>query len=411
MSTLTERLRGIIGGSSRSAPEPGVPQPDLPRPEAIESVLGGVWHEAHGRCLVVEHRREASSAYGHQTVGDMGARLRDASAEAALVAGGATGPFVFFDLETTGLSGGAGTYAFLVGCGWFDDDGAFVTRQFMLARAGDERSLLMTVAAELSRAGALVTFNGKSFDAPLIETRYLFHRLDWTGRRLPHLDVLHPARRLWRRESGALDAPSPCSLVSLERQVLGVTRAGDVPGFEIPERYFRFVRSGDAAPLAAVLAHNRLDLLSLGGLTARLLHLLRVGPAAARDAQETLALGRLYARAGMETQALAAYDEAAGKASGRCRVESLRALALALRRARRFDESAAAWGRLVATPGCPRDIAREGNEALAIHHEHRVRDLRMARAFALSSLDETRSGWNEAVRHRVSRIERKIGLA
>ena len=88
---------------------------------------------------------------------------------------------MFFDLETTGLSGGAGTLAFLVGCGWFDDDGGFVTRQFLLARHADERALLEAVAAELARAGALVSFNGKSFDAPLLETRYLFHRLDWSA--------------------------------------------------------------------------------------------------------------------------------------------------------------------------------------------------------------------------------------
>src|SRR5207344_2229183 len=86
----------------------------------------------------------------------------------------------------------------LVGCAWFDDDGSFVTRQFLLVRHADERLLLEAVAAELGRAGALVSFNGKSFDAPLLEGRYLFHRLPWSGRAMPHVDVLHPARRFWR---------------------------------------------------------------------------------------------------------------------------------------------------------------------------------------------------------------------
>ena len=116
---------------------------------------------------------------------------------------------MFFDLETTGLSGGAGTLAFLVGCGWFEDDGAFVTRQFLLARHADERMLLEAVAAELARAGALVSFNGKSFDAPLLESRYLFHRLPWSGREMPHVDVLHPARRFWKRKEHTLSTRAP----------------------------------------------------------------------------------------------------------------------------------------------------------------------------------------------------------
>ncbi len=117
---------------------------------------------------------------------------------------------------------------------------------------------------ELARAGALVSFNGKSFDAPLLEGRYLFHRMAWSGRDLPHLDVLHPARRFWkprngspgglRRDDGELLTQGfrseGCSLQSLERQLVGLRRRGDVPGFEIPARYFQFVRSGDARAAA-----------------------------------------------------------------------------------------------------------------------------------------------------------------
>src|SRR6185436_1289407 len=123
-------------------------------------------------------------------------------------------------------------------------DGSFATRQYMLARFADERTLLSLVADDLSRAGALVSFNGRSFDAPLIETRYLYHRLDWAGAALPHLDMLHVARRFWKRpEVGSTSGPpapgsseSGCSLVALERQLIGHRRHGDVPGFEIPQR-------------------------------------------------------------------------------------------------------------------------------------------------------------------------------
>jgi uncharacterized protein len=263
------------------------------------------------------------------------------------------------------------------------------------------------VAGELARAGALVSFNGKSFDAPVLETRYLYHRLPWAGDRLPHVDVLHPARRFWRDEQEM----ASCSLVSLERQILGARRIGDVPGIEIPARYFQFVRSGDARPLAAVLEHNRLDLLSLAGLTARLLHLVRRGPDAAKDAREALALGRVYARAGLDARAREAFQQAVDRASanGAIRIDSLRLLALAWRRARQHEQAASCWRALLAAPACPRTVAREAADALAIHHEHRLRDLASAKLFALRSLEwGVRPASHAAVQHRLARIQRKI---
>ena len=290
-SKVSDRLRAIVENqqiwrrpdSTRDADvDTDVPSGCGRTLNRAEDALGGGWLRRDGlSCFVVERRRDPDTAHGREPLKAIAARLNEASSEAPLIMGGAQArpPFLFFDLETTGLSGGAGTYAFLVGCGGFDDEGAFVTRQFVLLRYSDERALLQIVGVELARAGALVSFNGKSFDAPLIETRYLFHRLEWMGSRLSHLDVLHPARRFWG-DSGT--GESGCSLLALERLVLGVSRTGDVPGSEIPARYFQFVRTGDARPLVGVLEHNRLDLLSLAGLTARLLDLVRQGPDAAR---------------------------------------------------------------------------------------------------------------------------------
>jgi uncharacterized protein YprB with RNaseH-like and TPR domain len=394
----------------------------------IERTLGGEWRD---RCFIVEHRWEPSARHGRETIGSIAERVAQSAGEAGLFAGGSPqAPFVFFDLETTGLSGGAGTQAFLIGCGSFGDDGAFVTRQFLLTRYADERTLLGTVSGALACAGALVSFNGKSFDAPVLETRYLFHRLDWVGARMPHVDVLHPARRFWRqgraeqaptlRATVGADLGRPrsdgnCSLAALERRVVGARRAGDVAGFEIPARYFQFVRSGDPQPLVAVLEHNRLDLLTLAALTGRLLHLSRVGPDEARDACEALALGRMYARAGFEDRARKSLvrsiemSRAPRGAFDPVRIEGLRALALAWRRVRQYDESAACWQQLTDTRGCPPSVAREATEALAIHHEHRVRDLAAARTFALRSLEaEARPAWTRAVHHRLARIERKL---
>ena len=418
MTMLSDRIRGIIGvpphGTTARADSPIptsdsriAPESRIPHPESRDlSCLSGTWR---GGCFVVERRYERTDRCGHDTVGTLADRLAEAVDEAPIIAGGAPArpPFIFFDLETTGLSGGAGTYAFLVGCAWFDEGGAFATRQFVLTRLPDERSLLAAVAVDLARAGALVSFNGKSFDAPLLETRYLYHRLPWIGAGLPHLDVLHPARRFWRDD----ESMASCSLVALERQVLGARRRGDVPGIEIPARYFQFIRSGDAGPLAPVLEHNRLDLLSLAGLTARLLRLARLGPAAASDARETLALGRVYARAGLDARARDAFRQAADRSSAhsRIRIDALRALALAWRRLRQHEQAASCWRALIDAPACPRAIAHEATCALAIHHEHRMRDLAAARVFALRSLESgVRPASHAAVRHRLARIQRKL---
>ena len=340
----------------------------------------------------------------------IGDRLAEAAEDAPLLARGAAArqPFVFFDLETTGLSGGAGTYAFLVGCARFDDDGAFVTRQFMLTRFADERPLLAAVAAELARAGALVSFNGKSFDAPLLETRYLYHRLPWIGGAAAAHGRAAPGAAVLARRSIGIE------LLARRARAARFSARGawaTSPGIEIPARYFQFIRSGDAGPLAPVLEHNRLDLLSLAGLAARLLQLVRRGPAAARDAREALALGHIYARAGLDARARDAFRHAADRASahGTLRIDALRALALAWRRVRQHEEAASCWRALLDCPACSRATALEATCALAIHHEHRVRDLEAARGFALRSLKcGIRPASHAAVQYRLARIQRKI---
>ena len=318
-----------------------------------------------------------------------------------------TGP-VFLDLETTGLSGGAGTVAFLVGCGYFEG-GAFHTRQFFLNGFAAERALLHLVAEFLFEAPFIVTYNGRTFDLPVMEMRWQFHRIEAPLADLPHVDMLPPARRLWR---GADDGGErSCRLVALEAALLGFVREGDVPGHEIPQRYFHFVRHGDAAPLEAVLLHNRLDLLSLAALTARAQRLFEQGPDAARDATECVALGRLYRRCGRAHAAEACFRQAADRPDTvrTVREDALYELATLLRRGRRFVEAAATWRDLLALGHGRSRAARDAMHALAVHHEHRDKDLRAARAVALRALQAERDpGQREVVRYRLARIDRKL---
>lgn len=415
-SRLRDRLREIVRPRA-SDPQPPQSVSYEPRNGAgrstppLEEVLGGGWRDVDGSAsFVVTRRFDADRRYGCSSVGERsGCLLGDAPAAAIVAGSSARGPFLFLDLETSGLSGGAGTYAFLVGYGWFEQDGVFVTEQHLLTDVGRERSMLQAVAVALRRAGSLVTFNGKSFDAPVLDTRYLFHRLDAPCGLLPHVDVLHPARRFW---GGT--AELGCSLVALEEQQLGVRRVDDVPGFEIPSRYFQFVRSGDPRPLAGVFEHNRRDLLSLAALTSELFHLVEAGPAAARTGREALGLGRVYERAEMADRAQEAFVRAldlaaVGSPDHTSQIEALRALARDARRRRQHELAASRWHRLLDLPRCPPRVAREAIEALAIHHEHRVRDLAVAKRLVLRGLeiDGTRVG-GDAARHRLARIERKI---
>lgn len=365
-----------------------------------------------GTALVVEHAFDTDGTHG--TVALDGCDLVDEDALATLTGrpvewpdGDARRP-VFFDLETTGLSGGAGTVAFLVGCGFFEA-GAFRTVQFFLPGFAAERALLHAAGELLDRAPLLVTYNGRTFDVPVMETRWSFHRMACPIEATPHVDMLPPARRLWRE---AVDGTErSCRLVSLEEHLFGFVRSGDVPGWEIPQRYFAYLRSGDPSPLAPVLHHNRLDLLSLAVVAARAQRLVQDGHEAARDARECHALGRLYERAGKLASAESAYQAAAGHIVGdrEVRERALARLAVLLRRQRRFRESADAWRCLLALGHGRSPWAREALEALAIHHEHRVGELDQARSIALTALQAERDpARREAVRHRLARLNRKL---
>ncbi|MEQ1760299.1 MAG: ribonuclease H-like domain-containing protein [Vicinamibacterales bacterium] len=431
MNRLTERLRGVI--------EPAAPRA---RPVAHDhsEILGGEQHIADGHAfLIVDRRYPGGHRHGRVSVLDslppdsgVWPRMELLAGRQIPTASDDDRPrrLMFFDLETTGLAGGAGTYAFLVGCGWFEG-AAFRVRQFLLSSFGAERGILKALTALAQEAAAVVTFNGKSFDVPLIDTRYALNRMTSPFGDLPHLDMLHVARRFWR-QADTDDEPRDedgtrsrgCRLADLEQTVCGHEREGDVPGFEIPARYFHYVRSGDVSGLEAVLEHNRLDLLSLALLTARASQMLEDGPGEASHAREALGLGTVYERAGCLAEARAAYAHAAavpglpGAPASGClarsddatQAEALRAYALLARRERRFQDAALAWQCLIEIRRCPPQLAREAAEALAVHHEHRVRDLDVARRFALQSLQyRSTPGRTQAVQHRLSRLERKLG--
>ncbi len=236
---------------------------------ALELLLPGgqIVQNEMGSCFVLEQVYPASFRHGKyklgnllgQPAGTVAGAIQDAGLHDLKIK-----DFLFLDTETTGLAG-AGTLAFLVGVAFFEEDSkgnsVYVIRQYFLRDHGDEAAMLYLLAQLLETKAGLVTFNGRSFDVPLLDTRYLMTRLDNIGGDLissPHIDLLQPARRLWRRRLGS------CSLSSLEERLLEVNRGQeDVPGWLIPGLYLDYLRTGDARELVRVFYHNKIDMLSM----------------------------------------------------------------------------------------------------------------------------------------------------
>ena len=314
---------------------------------------------------------------------------------------------VFLDTETTGLGGGA--LAFLVGVGFFNEGGDFEVHQFFLHDLSGERAMLSLLHDLLPPEGGLVTFNGRAFDVPLLTDRYIRSRVPALLHALPHLDLLPPARRLWRRR-----LPS-CALSSLEQHILGLRReAADVPGYLIPRLYREYLHTGDARQMVRVFYHNEQDLLSMVTLGLTICRRFEQ-PEGEMPVEDRLSLARWYERRGMMAACEAAYRAALAGASDKgSQYDALRGLASLLKRTDRRAEAVPYWALLAALR---RDVL--GHEELAKYYEWQVGDL-------VSALEWTEAGiavaesWSPGFRraaaltalyHRRERLLRRLGNA
>ncbi len=331
--------------------------------------------------------------------------------------------WLFLDTETTGLAGGTGTYAFLVGLAWWDAGGLQI-EQFFMRDHGEEHSLLLELARRLAERRVLVTFNGKSFDWPLLETRFRMTRALAPRPPATHLDLLHPARQLWRLRLGSV------RLTELERHVLGCdgpnlgwTRRDDIESALIPQVYFDYLRGGPAEPLVRVFRHNQMDLRGLAALASKILALLAEPEALERsvdDPLELYGLSRLLHRRGDLPRARRVYERAleAGLPGAVDRA-ARRELARLAKRERDYARATSLWEELLAdsTEGL------EAYEQLAIYYEHHACEPRRAARFtrdALGALQKAyRAGRIEPGRyrrlqgrleHRLARLERQSKL-
>jgi hypothetical protein len=404
MASLMDKLKALgvkVGTADLTPPKPASTVP-------IQRVVPGDFRQtARGEAFVSEQTFGPDYLHGKQPL--------PLVSPLAAIAAWARDPrfhemdperFAFLDTETSGMAGGTGTYAFLVGVGRFEGH-AFHLAQFFMRDPAEEPAMLEALLDFLAPAHALVTFNGKAFDAPLLNTRYALHRIPNPLKDLSHLDLLPLARRLWR------DRLTSRTLKNLEVEILDAPRTTEeVPGYEIPWLYFDYLRSGDATPLKGVFYHNAMDVVAMAALLSHMAAVLH-DPFDGRvehgldfvamgklfeDLNQWDAAARLFER-GLESE-LAEADFAAAVQ----RLSILQKRRGDTAEAVRLWEQAAAQGHIYA------------HVELAKHHEHRLRDYPEALKWTESALELVKmSGlplymqkyWKQELSHRRERLKQK----
>jgi uncharacterized protein YprB with RNaseH-like and TPR domain len=407
MNSLSEKLKSLgvkIGARDLPPPRPRNPYP-------IEQVVPGHFQETpHGETFLVETRYPFEHRQGRaalcitaslQVIAEWAHEPRLARIE--------PNAFAFLDTETTGLAGGTGTYAFLVGIGRYDGE-AFHLAQFFMRDPAEEPALLAALTEFLQPCQALVTFNGKAFDVPLLNARYISNGDQSPLTSAAHLDLLPLARRLWRER-----LPSR-ALGYLEEHILGVTRTHeDVPGWVIPSLYFDYLRSGDARPLKSVFYHNVMDVLSLAALLSHASGLLDDPlSGAVVHGLDLVAMGKLFEDLRHLETAAQLYERGlAHDLSEEMYWETVRRLSFTQKRRGNLSAAVALW----------RKAAHSGqiyaHIELAKFYEHRQRDYNEAAQWTHAALalvngpDFPRQAcgrWLADLEHRLARLHRKLGI-
>jgi hypothetical protein len=353
----------------------GAPVRKLPQPSRvfIEQLMAGeVVHTPHGEHFETERLWESHRRHGSMDISALAELPGDLldQLSAGAIAQSHPSKWAFLDTETTGLAGGAGTYAFLIGVGSIEPAG-FRLRQFFMRDFGEEASQLSRLADYLARFDVLITYNGKSYDQPLLETRFRMARARPPFDRMQHLDLLFGARRLWKLRLES------CRLVDLENRILGVERQGDLPGEMIPYVYFEFLRTQEAFRVVPIFHHNAIDILSLACLTAIVPFAFRSPEdAPLRHGPDLIGLARWLDQGGRREEALSLFRRAVDMGlPDDLLFRALWDIAAAEKRLGREAAALAAFAELAATRNPYRVRALE---EIAKHYEHGERNYAMA---------------------------------
>ena len=406
MPSLADKLKSLGVKTANT-----LPTPPKVESQSIDSVVAGSFFSSPlGETFVAEQTYDSTYLHGQFSltsaypISFISQWARDPRIEQLPIT-----KYAFLDTETSGVSGGTGTYAFLVGIARFIDD-QFVLRQFFMRDPAEEPALLEGIAKFIAPCKSLVTFNGKSFDAPLLSTRYRLHQIPIPYQEYSHLDLLPLARRLWR------DRLESRALKYLEEHVLGLKRSSEeVPGYEIPWLYFDYLRTGDARPLGGVFYHNAMDVVAMAALLAHMNDMLE-NPfdGKVQHGLDFIALGKLFEDLGHWDEAARLFER--GRESQLNEADfglAVKRLSILQKKRGDINEAIRLWER----------AAERGHLyafiELAKHYEHKERDVKSALKWTKSALQQVekinlpaymRKFWEAEIEHRLARLNRKAGL-
>jgi hypothetical protein len=306
---------------------------------------------------------------------------------------------IFLDTETTGLAGGTGTYIFLIGVGYFEED-QFCVRQYFMRDYNEERALLSAVNDLLGKFKAVVTYNGKTFDLPLMESRYIMSGMKINLEDPYHFDLLYPARRLWKRRLEG------CSLSMVERDILKVSRTDDVPGYLIPEIYFRYLKTRDARTMKQVFEHNLQDILSLVALVSKMCFLVEDPLENAEYGMDIFSVGKIFDDEKKYEQSTLYYAEALKHSlSEKDVLEALKLGSFAYKRQGKWEEAEEMWKEIIERSY---GFVYYPYEELAKYYEHYLRDYQKAELVVEEALNMVENMFlREKLQYRLNRIKGK----
>ncbi len=407
--SLADKLKSL--GVKTGTADLAQPKPAPASPYAIDSVVAGAFQPTpRGEVFIAEQIYQPDYRHGNvPIVCSLPLSLISQWADDARLAEMPLSKFAFLDTETSGLSGGTGTYAFMVGIARFVDD-QLLLQQFFMRDPAEEPAMLEAIARFLAPAQALVTFNGKAFDAPLLTTRYRLHQIPVPYEGYSHLDLLPLARRLWR------DRLESRALKYLEQHVLGLTRSSEeVPGYEIPWLYFDYLRTGDARPLAGVFYHNAMDVVAMAALLTHVNAMLQ-NPyeGSVEHGLDFIALGKLFEDLGHWEEAARLFER--GLELDLTEADfglAVKRLSILQKRRGDFEEAIRLWETAAANGHIYAHIE------MAKYYEHKCRDVKNALKWTRSAQKHVehadlpaymRKHWLQEIAHRLARLERKDSI-
>ena len=409
MPSLSDKLKALgvkVGTNEIKTPEPQTVRQAKP---SMESELGGHWLSTQrGEAFVVEQVFQPD--YRHGTV----SILMDASLQAISnwahderISQLNLAQFAFLDTETSGLSGGTGTYAFMIGVGRFVEN-EFRLSLFFMRDPAEEPAMLEALAQFLAPCAALVTFNGKAFDTPLLRTRYELNQMDCPFDGFSHIDLLPLARRLWR------DRLPSRALKYLEEHIMSAPRTSEeVPGYEIPWLYFDYLRTGDVKPLKGVFYHNAMDVVAMAALLSLTACMLSDPHGTELEhGQDVIALAKLFEDLNQWDDAALLYERGLKTSLPEADFwQAVKRLSILQRRRGDMDTALRLWERAAA------DGHIYAHVELAKYFEHTRRDPAAARVWTLSAIQHARQAdlpqyiykhWVSELENRLKRLDKKI---